>query len=388
MTTFNQNIYNPSSIRIQSLDILRGLIMVIMAVDHVRVYSGMPSGSHESALFFTRWITHFCAPTFVFLAGTAAYFHGNKLGDSNKLALYLSIRGCILVILEITLIRFLWSFNFDFSQFFLAGVIWMLGWCMVILSFMVKLNPKTIGIFGLSIIAFQQVFKIVPHALPDTFQLSFAKFWEFIYTSGMQGINDVNILYVIVPWIGVMMAGYGFGLIMVMNADRRDKLCRQIGISAILLFTFIGSIVISQQPAPEHPMPFLLRLLNQQKYPASQLFLLMTLGPIIALIPWAERVKGWIANILTVFGRVPLFYYLMHILIIHISALLVNKINYGSMHVEWYMTAPFTYIEENFRWGLPTLYFVFFIDVTILYFICKWYAKVKQNKPVGWLKYI
>jgi uncharacterized membrane protein len=176
-----------SSVRLNSLDVLRGAIMVLMAIDHVRVYSGIPAGSHEPATFFTRWITHFCAPGFVFLAGTAAFFHGRKLGDHHQLSYFLSIRGCILVILEITLIRFLWSFNPDFNQFFLAGVIWMLGWCMVILSFLVRWNPRTIGILGLIIIVFQQLFSQVPRLLPGSLQSSFGKFWEFILYFRVRG---------------------------------------------------------------------------------------------------------------------------------------------------------------------------------------------------------
>jgi uncharacterized membrane protein len=374
--------------RISSLDILRGAIMVLMAIDHVRVYSGIQAGSHDPSIFFTRWVTHFCAPTFVFLAGTAAFFHGRKLGDINKLAYFLSIRGCILVILEITLIRFLWSFNTDFTEFFLAGVIWMLGWCMVLLSFFVRFNPRTVGIIGLVIVTFQQLFRLVPSVMPASFQSSFGKFWEFIYTSGSDSIDGVSVLYVLVPWIGVMMVGYGFGLILVLDAVKRDKLCKRIGLTAILLFTVIGSVLILSHPGPEQAPPFWMRLLSQNKYPASQLFLLMTLGPVIALIPYAEKAKGWLVNVLTVFGRVPLFYYLMHVLIIHSSALLVNYFKEGQLHAEWYLTAPFTFLPEEFRWNLPLLYLVFAIDVFFLYFICRWYVKIKANNPGRWLRYI
>jgi hypothetical protein len=146
--------------------------------------------------------------------------------------------------------------------------------------------------------------------------------------------------------------------------------------------------MLATQPIAKNPMPFLLRLLNQQKYPASQLFLLMTLGPVIALIPYSEKTKGWLAKFLTVFGRVPLFYYLMHILLIHVSALVVNAIRTGQMHPDWYLTAPFTFIEEDFRWGLPVLYMVWLVDVVILYFMSKWYVSFKQKYPDGWLKYI
>ncbi len=141
-----------SSTRVQSLDILRGAVMVLMAIDHVRVYAGVPAGSPEPAIFFTRWITHFCAPAFVFFAGTAAFFYGLKLNNPSALARYLVTRGLLLVILELTVIRFGWTFNLNLSEFMLAGVIWMIGWCMVLLALFVWIKPVTVGITGLAII--------------------------------------------------------------------------------------------------------------------------------------------------------------------------------------------------------------------------------------------
>src|SRR5258705_8325286 len=123
-----------STSRVASIDLIRGAVMVLMAIDHVRVYPGLPAGGPTPGIFFTRWVTHFCAPAFVFLAGTGAFLHGRKLGDKRALARYLVTRGLILVFLELTVIRFAWTFNLDYSHFVLAGVIWMLGWCMVLLA--------------------------------------------------------------------------------------------------------------------------------------------------------------------------------------------------------------------------------------------------------------
>jgi uncharacterized membrane protein len=345
--------------RIQSLDVLRGLIMVLMAIDHVRVYAGVPAGGPDPAIFFTRWITHFCAPGFAFFAGTAAFLYGIKLGSPSALARYLFTRGFMLVILEITLIRFFWTFNLNLSDFMLAGVIWMLGWCMVLLGTTVRLSARTVGIIGLAIIFFQQAFKYV----------STDPYWQFIYTSTGQGPGWIAILYVIVPWVGVMMAGYGFGQVLL--SEKRDRWCYIIGFMSIILFIIIGSITA------EGPLPFLLNLLNQRKYPASQLYLMMTLGPLIALIPWAERAKGAVVSFFAVFGRVPFFYYIAHILVIHISALVLNYFLSGETHKEWYTTAPFAQVPPENMWGLGWLYFVFVIDVTILYFLSKWYSKRK-----------
>lgn len=379
----------PKPNRIKSLDILRGAIMVLMAIDHVRLYGGIPAGGQTADLFLTRWITHFCAPGFAFFAGTAIYFHAIKLNDTNKLSLFLITRGLLLVILEITVLRFFWAFHINYSEFFLAGVIWMLGWCMVLMAILVRLKPLAVGIIGLIIILGQQAFHYVPQIFPQPFQTSFGKFWNFIYPTGIEMPENIAILYVIVPWIGVMAAGYGFGLIMKMEEKKRNKLCLQIGLSFVALFIIIGSIIIHQKADEKNELPFIFQLLNQRKYPASTIYLLMTMGPLIALIPLAEKAKGWLANVLTIFGRVPMFYYLVHVILIHLSALIVNLVRTGNSHQDWYGIAPFfTDQPEGVRWSLPIMYFVWLIDVAILFFLCRWYAKQKLQKPNSWRRFI
>lgn len=325
-----------STNRVQSVDLLRGLVLVLMAIDHVRVYSGIPAGGPEAGVFFTRWVTHFCAPAFAFLAGTSAFLYGVKLNNKSTLARYLATRGLLLVVLEITLIRFLWAFHVS-SEFFLAGVIWMLGWCMVLLAVFIWLSPRIVGVIGLIIILAQSVFSHVPYLLPESDQTVFAKLWEFIYPSGFESYEGVAVLYSIVPWIGVMAAGYGFGLVFTLSKDKIRNVCLAIGLTAVALFIIIGSMAIVQQPN-EDGIPFIFQLLNQRKYPASPLFLAMTLGPIIALVPWAEKATGWFADALKTFGRVPFFYYLLHIPVIHLSALLVQWIKLGFMPHDWYKT--------------------------------------------------
>src|SRR5262245_39462551 len=188
--------YTPSSDaptragRIVSLDIVRGLVMVLMAIDHVRVYAGVPAGGPDPAVFFTRWVTHFCAPGFVFFAGTSAFLYGNKLGDIPLLKRYLFTRGLLLVFLDLTLIRFGWNFNLNYSEFVLAGVIWMLGWCIVFMALVIGLKPKTVGIIGLLIVLLQQLFGLVGRVLPE----SIGGFWEFIYTSGHEPALGIHVL--------------------------------------------------------------------------------------------------------------------------------------------------------------------------------------------------
>jgi uncharacterized membrane protein len=374
--------------RIRSIDIIRGVIMVLMAIDHVRVYSGIPAGGVTAGIFFTRWITHFCAPGFVFLAGTAAFLHGRRLGNVGQLSRYLMTRGLMLVVLELTLIRFSWTFNVAYDQFVLAGVIWMLGWCMVILAGLVRLSARTAGLLGVGIICLQQLFALVPRLLPASVRPGFGHGWEYIYPSGLDAAAGIQVLYVIVPWIGVMAAGYGFGAIMLRERHERKRLCLRIGVAATAAFVVLAVTSAIVQGGGDDSRPLLFRILDQQKYPASQLFLLMTLGPIIALLPAAERARGFVANAFDVIGRVPLFFYLLHIPLIHSTALIVNRVRTGSTQSDSYDTAPYAFMPEELRWSLGLLYLVFALDVVLLFGACYWYANVKRKRSGSWLRYL
>ena len=349
--------------RIKSLDILRGVVMVLMAIDHVRVYSGLPAGGPTAGIFFTRWVTHFCAPAFAFLAGTGAFLHGRKLGDHGALARYLVTRGLMLVLLELTVIRFSWTFNFDYAQFVLAGVIWMLGWCMVLMAGLVWLRTRTIGIIGVCLMLFQQVFGLLPRLLPSSIRGAIAPVWNFFYPSGAPGWQGISILYVIVPWIGVMAAGYAFGAIVIREPAERRRLCLRIGLSATALFVVFVGVFMVFGPAGDNDGPKLFQALNPPKYPASQPFLLMTLGPMIALLPFVERARGWLADAFATFGRVPLFYYLLHIPLIHVTALAVWYLRDGTVHTNWFATAPYASVPPDHQWPLWLLYLVFAVDV-------------------------
>ena len=374
--------------RVRSIDIMRGVIMVLMAIDHVRVYSGIPAGGATAGVFFTRWVTHFCAPGFVFLAGTAAFLHGRKVGDTGQLSRFLLTRGILLVVLELTLIRFSWTFNVAYDQFTLAGVIWMLGWCMVIMAELVRLRPRTVGWLGVAIVCFQQLFALVPNLLPSGARGAFGRVWEFVYPAGLDGAPGIAVLYVIVPWIGVMAAGYGFGALLLREQPARDRMNVRLGIGMTAAFVAAAAAMVLLRDAGDDTRPALFRMLDQQKYPASQLYLLMTLGPMIALLPAAERWRGWVADAFDAIGRVPMFYYLLHIPLIHVSALIVNQLRTGAAHSEWYDSAPFAQVPPDQRWTLPLLYAVFVVNVVLLYFACRWYASVKQRRPRPWMRYI
>jgi len=378
------------------VDIIRGLACVLMAIDHVRVYSGIPAGGPTPGVFFTRWVTHFVAPVFALLAGTGAFFLGRKLGDPGPLARFLVSRGLMLVLLEVTLIRFFWTFGVDYSTFVLAGVIWMLGWCMVLLAAFVLMQAKTVGWIGVAIVLLQQVLRLVPQAVPESARTTFGWFWEFIYSAGLDQLPHVSVLYVIVPWIGVMMAGYGFGLILLRDEAERRKTLLRMGLGFTALFLVIATTLAfvkgggtGEAGGEGGGPPLFVRILNQQKYPASQLFLLMTLGPMIALLPWAERAKGFVADALNLFGRVPMFYYLLHIPAIHLAAVITMRIRGATGFAEWYATAPYTSVPPEQRWTLGLLYLVYVIVlVGVLYPACRWYAAVKARRRYGWLRYV
>jgi uncharacterized membrane protein len=380
--------------RINSLDVVRGGVMILMAIDHVRVYSGQPAGGPTAGIFFTRWITHFVAPAFAFLAGTGAFLLGRKLNDTTALARYLVSRGAVLVLLELTVIRLFWTFNFDYADYNLAGVIWMLGWCMILMAILIRFSSKTIAIVGLTTIFAQQLIALPTMVMSESVKRSVGWLWSILYFGGEFHVGPngppLAVLFVIVPWIGVMAAGYAFGEIMILETARRRRLCLQIGLTATALFIVVAGAQTLLQPTGPNPRPALFRFLGQQKYPASQLFLLMTLGPTIALLPIAERARGAIGSILSTFGRVPMFYYLLHIPTIHAAALIVSLIREGHVNPWLFGNHPMRPgpVPDGYLWSLPLLYLVFAVVVVLLYFPCRWYGNLKVRHRDSWLRYI
>jgi uncharacterized membrane protein len=377
----------PSGSRIGSIDIIRGAVMVLMAIDHVRVYSGVPAGGPTPGVFFTRWVTHFCAPAFVFLAGTSAFLYGRRHDDLSK---FLLTRGMWLVVLELTVIRVAWTFNLDFAHSMLAGVIWVIGWSMIVMAALVKLPVRVVGVLGLLIIAGHnlvgpRIMQLVDDA-PDGLAGALGK---ALYAGPAGGpIGPLSILYSFIPWIGVMAAGYAFGLILMMEPARRRPLCLAIGLSAIALFLLLRGFNLYGDPRPWGPG--WLSFLNPTKYPASLTFLLMTLGPTIAMIPLLESARGPIARWLTVFGRVPLFFYLLHLPLIHLLAILVSLIRNGEISPWLFTNHPMGNPEppDGYTWSLGLLYAVWGVAVVVLYFACRWYGELKARSHNRWLSYL
>ncbi len=375
--------------RVASIDLIRGAVMVLMAIDHVRVYSGLPAGGPTAGIFFTRWVTHFVAPAFIFLAGTSAFFYGRKHHDLSR---FLLVRGIWLVLLELTVIRICWTFNFDFANYLLAGVIWVIGWCMVLMAALVRLRPRTVGILGLGVIALHNavMMPLITHTP------ALAELWKILYIGFFNGPvagTPLIVLYSIIPWIGVMAAGYWFGTVLTMEPVRRNRVCLRLGLGATALFLVLRGFNLYGDPRPwsaTPPMPAFLSFLNTTKYPASLLFLLMTLGPTIAIVPLLDRARGRVAQWLTVFGRVPFFYYVLHIPLIHALALVVSAIRLGAVTPWLFTNHPMANppAPEGYTWSLGLLYLVWAIAIVLLYFPSRWYADLKARRTDWWLKYL
>ncbi|HKE02360.1 MAG TPA: heparan-alpha-glucosaminide N-acetyltransferase domain-containing protein, partial [Planctomycetota bacterium] len=385
-----------SGSRIASIDIVRGAVMVLMAIDHVRVFSGVPAGGLPPAIFFTRWITHFCAPAFVFFAGTGAFLHGRKLASRGSLTAFLAIRGLWLVLLELTVLRVSWTFNFDYAHYLLAGVIWGIGWSMVLLAVLVWLPTAVVGAFGVLVIAGHDALAgwigNLPQSAPDWSWL-----WQILYLDGPLRVGAdgpvLAILYVIVPWVGVMASGYAFGAVMLTEPARRRRICFALGLGMTAAFLVLRAFDLYGDPGPWRSQPERmgwLAFLNTSKYPGSLQFFLMTLGPTIALLPLLDRARGPVARVLTVFGRVPLFYYLLHIPLIHLAFVLLSLARFGEV-VPWLFAnhpmgsgrAP-----DDYRYPLWSLYAVTAVVVTLLYFPCRWFAELKQRRRDAWLSFL
>jgi uncharacterized membrane protein len=293
----------------------------------------------------------------------------------------------LLIALELTVIRLAWTFNADVAHYNLAGVIWMLGWCMVLMSALVWLPPAMVGVLGAAIVVGQGVFGPIASLLPPFIG-------NFLYLGDAVRIGTsgppIAVLYVIVPWIGVMAAGYGFGQVMRRPVEERRRLCLRIGVAMTALFLIGATAGALLQPPRDGAPPLLLRILNQRKYPASTLFLLMTLGPTLIFIAAVERARGRVVEVLATFGRVPLFYYLLHIPLIHLLAAGVSVAREGTVDPWLFGNHPFAPppVPPGYRWSLGLLYLVFAAAVALLYYPCRWFAAARARDRTGLLRYL
>jgi uncharacterized membrane protein len=388
------------STRIQSIDILRGIVMVIMALDHVRDYfhAGAfvsdPSDLETTTpvLFFTRFITHFCAPVFIFLAGTSAFLYGRNK-TRNQLFRFLFTRGLWLIFIEITLMSFLWWFDINF-QFFNLQVIWAIGLCMVVLSLLIYIPIKFLIPIGLVL--------IFGHNLLDGITVSGNSFgsvlWYILHQSAFVQFGDtwVSFLYPILPWIGVIALGYCFGTLYhrEFHAATRKKWLLYLGIGSISLFFLLRGINMYGDMIPwavqDSGMYTVLSFLQLTKYPPSLLYLLITLGPSFIFLYFAENIRTRASKFFLVFGRVPFFYYVLHVLVIHLAAIM-GLIITGK---DWkLMILTPDKLESGalagYGYSLGITYLVWIGIVLALYPVCNWYMNYKaRNRDKWWLSYL
>jgi uncharacterized membrane protein len=379
--------------RVESVDILRGIVMILMALDHVRDYFGQPGVSPTNLaettipLFFTRWVTHFCAPTFFLLMGTGAYLALARRSKS-QLSGFLFTRGLWLIFLEVTLFRCLgWQFNFDYHVTLLM-ILWALGCTMIALSALVYLPAPVVTAFGIVMIAGHNLFDGIRSSSP---------LWSILHRPNLLVPGPPHALwtlYPLVPWIGVTAAGYGLGQIYSWDSDRRRHFLLSWGIRMCVAFLVLRAANVYGDPSRwsmQKSVAFtVLSFINTTKYPPSLLFLLMTLGPAMIALSLLDAQTPRLLRPALVFGRVPMFYYLLHVPLIHLLATGVCFFRYG--HVHWMFESPdlgHFPISPPPGWGfsLPIIYLVWIFVVLVLYPVCHWFAGYKRRYSYVWLSY-
>lgn len=368
--------------RILSIDVLRGLVMALMALDHTRDFFGdggfNPRDVTEPALFLTRWVTHLCAPTFIFLAGLSAFLYGRGR-SAGELSRFLLIRGFWLILIDVTLIKFGWRFDFDFYRLG-AGVIFVIGASMIVLAALVWLPRWAIAAVALIMIAGHNLLDSV-----DAKELGPAALaWHLLHQPGRVHLGeglDVYTLYPLIPWIGVMAAGYALGPVMQREPEARQRLLFALGAGITLGFILLRASNLYGDPVAWVPqetwLSTLLSFLNCEKYPPSLLYLMMTLGPALMLLAWFEHARGPLARVLTIFGQVPFFYYVVHIYLIHALAVVTGVAMTGAL-----TRTPVIGLS------LAGIYLVWLLVLVLLYPICRWFAELKERGTGWWWRYL
>lgn len=394
----------PIQKRIQSIDILRGIVMVIMALDHVRDYFHIHAWTDDPmnletttpALYFTRYITHFCAPTFVFLSGISIYLQSLRK-TKPELSAFLMKRGLWLIFVELVIVSFAWSFNPAFERFPL-GVIWSIGISMFLLGLLIRLPYKVVLGLGLLIVFGHNLLDF-----PEAATGFNGGFWLDLFHSSnwtsyqIIGNRNLIIAYPFLPWLGLMIMGYCAGQIFSPQFDisRRKQLLTRMGLGLLLLFLILRSINIYGDPVvwsqQKNVLYTFFSFINIHKYPPSLLYMCITIGSTLILLPYLERLENRFTKITVVFGRTAFFYYILHIYFIHILAMI-------SFYVHGHTLAQIAEGESIFKWkfvvpgegfGLIGVYAIWIFVIACLYPLCKWYDTYKTNhKDKWWLSYL
>jgi uncharacterized membrane protein len=383
----------PKAPRLTSVDMLRGAIMILMALDHVRDYfharawlfDPTDPAKTDLAVFVTRWITHFCAPGFMLLAGMSAFLQGAHGKTRRELAWFLITRGLWLIVLELTIINFAW--NFTIPGFGLI-VIWALGVSMIALAGLIWLPRWTILAVAVTIIAGHNLLDGIKPA--DLGALG--PLWQILKVPGfLPPVAFVG--YPVLPWIGVMGLGYALGPLLLEDPKARDRKLVVIGLAMIAAFFVVRGINLYGDPRPWSPQADGLRtafsFMNVSKYPPSLDYVLITVGPLLLALAALERARGWWADILLVYGRAPLVFYIAHLYLLHLIALGVGMaMGFDPKIFIAVLVDPRPMIEAKWGFSLLATYGFWVLVTALLYPLCAWWGELKRRRRDWWLSYL
>lgn len=379
--------------RLDSIDLLRGIVMVVMVLDHTRDFFGQlkfdPTDLTQTTtpVFLTRWVTHFCAPVFMFLAGIGAYLAGVRKSSRGELARYLVVRGLWLIFLEVTIVRFGLTFNPSF-QFIPLIVFWSIGVSMIVLAGLIFLPRPIIGLIGVvMILGHNALDGIAPETIGR-----YGWIWSLLHVQGAlqptPGLT-VFVAYPLVPWIGVMACGYALGGLFQDTPERRRRILFWLGLGLCVAFVALRFTNLYGDPRPwsvqKSPTFTVLSFINCAKYPPSLLYLLMTLGPALLFLSVDEHLHGAWTKPLITFGRVPLFFYVLQWPLLHAAAIALA----------WAIGQPYAWLIGQGPFGAPAeyghglgfTYFAWLVALIVLYPPCAWFADLKRRRRDAWLSY-
>jgi len=387
--------------RIQSIDILRGLVMLIMAIDHVRDFFHITASTDDPLnlatttpqLFFTRWITHFCAPVFVFLSGTSAWLAGRRK-TKKEVSIFLIYRGLWLVFIEMAVITLGITFNPLYNGF-IWQVIWAIGWSMVILGLLVRTSLKFIVVIGCILVFGHDILNFLQLPKEGAANVLLKIFLTASGTIFRTGQNHfIFDFYAILPWTGVMLLGYAFGTIYKHNRDaaQRRKTILTVGFAVTLFFIVLRFIDVYGDPShwstQKNGLYTFLSFINTSKYPPSLCYTTMTLGPALIFLSLTETVRNRFTNILGIYGRVPFFFYVLHFYLIHTIGVIVFFATGHTSKEIVDVNTPFLFRPQHFGFDLPIVYAIWLFVIITLYRPCKWFDNYRKTHRQWWLSYL
>ena len=387
--------------RVSSIDVLRGIIMIIMALDHVRDFThsvaitGSPTDlvTTTAPLFFTRWITHFCAPLFVFLSGISAYLNGQKKSTA-ELSAFLIKRGIWLIFADIVIVSLVMSFNPLYS-FILLQVIWAIGWGMVFLGILLRGGYKLVACMGILLFFFHNITDYLTLPPPGPLRTLTEIFFTTPGTIIQYGNGRILLFaYAIIPWTGVLLLGYSFGRIFgkTTSPEKRRKTALTAGLLLTALFVLLRVVNGYGDPLPwseQGSKVFtFLSFLNVTKYPPSLMFCCMTIGPGLVMLSLLDQWKGRLPDFLTVYGKVPFFYFVMHFFLIHLITVVLFFATGHTMAEVADPNSPFLFRPAEFGFRLRFVYLIWIAVVLLMYYPCRWYMKYKATHDQWWLSYL